>query len=105
MLPTSSTSLSSIDNTTQDKDVDVKDIPMILDQTDKWGNTVLHTAAASGYHKLVQLFLDVGANNEKKNMFHLTPFDVASNEICRSLLELPTVETKNTEEMAKVMLG
>ena len=65
---------------------DAKNILTILDQVDKWGNTPLHTAAANGHDKLVKWFLTIGADRKTKNMFCLTPFDVASDNVCRSLL-------------------
>lgn len=58
-----------------------------LQDTDQYGNTPLHTAAANGFDALVQCFIDFGAEvSYKKNIFHLTPIQVASNEACRMIL-------------------
>ncbi|MBN2495396.1 MAG: ankyrin repeat domain-containing protein [Deltaproteobacteria bacterium] len=48
-----------------------------LDRRDRWGDSLLHDAAAVGERGLVKLLLSAGADIDAKNGAGLTPFDLA----------------------------
>lgn len=83
---------------------DYDTIQVLLDQVDQWGNTVLHTAAASGNHQIVNWLLQMGAKTMKKNMYDMTALDVTTNKVCRSLLRDKGCRNEEEEHMAKDMI-
>jgi hypothetical protein len=56
-------------------------------EVDNLGNTPLHLSSAAGHIRLVNFFLDDGAEVFKKNIFQNTPYDVAKTRECRALLK------------------
>ena len=64
----------------------------------------MHTAAANGFDALVKCFIEFGAEvSRAKNMFHLTPIQVASNEGCRTILR-NAIEVENSKGTPSSMM-
>eukprot|EP00592_Proboscia_alata_P000545 CAMPEP_0194373680 /NCGR_PEP_ID=MMETSP0174-20130528/22161_1 /TAXON_ID=216777 /ORGANISM="Proboscia alata, Strain PI-D3" /LENGTH=469 /DNA_ID=CAMNT_0039152919 /DNA_START=239 /DNA_END=1645 /DNA_ORIENTATION=- len=57
------------------------------EDVDRTGNTSLHLSAANGHNLVLVCLIEGGANVHRKNMFNLTAYDVAKNNVCRLLLK------------------
>ncbi len=60
---------------------------------DKYGNTSVHQAAASGSQKVLESFLARGVDVEKKNARGHTPLDLATSEEVKELI-VQAIKTK-----------
>lgn len=72
-----------------------------LADIDRYGNTPLHLAAAHGHHKVVECFIEDGADVKATNQFHLNALQVASTEACRFILRREMKEEKSVFQASR----